>query len=133
MAVSERNVEIVRAAAAAWDRGDLEALESLLSPEVELVPLRAQLEGKVYRGRAGLRQMWDDLHADWEELQLPIERMLDGGELVVALGRLTARGRASGVDLDVPLGQVWEVRDGTIVRMHAYSDPDDAVRAAGLG
>jgi uncharacterized protein len=128
--VSERNLEIVREAAAAWDRGDLETIESLLSPEVELVPLRAQLEDKVYRGHAGLRQMWDELHADWEQLRLPVERLIDRGDLVVALGRLTARGRASGVDRDVPLGQVWEVRDGAIVRMQAYSDPEDAVRAA---
>ena len=50
---------------------------------------------------------------------------------MVVLGRLVARGRTSGVDLDVPIGHLWELRDGEIVRMRTFSDPDEALRAAG--
>ena len=130
--MSERNVEIVRTVAAAWARGDIDEIERWIAPDAELRPLRAQLEGITYRGHEGLRRLWDDLNTDWDQLELPVEQMRDGGEVVLALGRLTARGRASGVELDVPIGQVWELRDGKVVRMEAYSEPADAVRAAGF-
>ena len=43
-----------------------------------------------------------------------------------------SRGRTSGIELDVPLGWVWEFRDGRIVRIHSYSEPADAFRDAGI-
>ena len=48
------------------------------------------------------------------------------------LGRLRARGRASGMDLDVPMGFVWTLRDGKVVRARTFSEQADALRAAGL-
>jgi ketosteroid isomerase-like protein len=129
--VSE-NVEIVREVLAAWPRGDRDAIVAAMAEDCELVPLRAQLEGSSYRGREGALRFWDDLHADWEGLELPIQDVRDLGDTVVVIGHLVARGRTSGVDLDVPIGQVWELRDGKVTRMHAFSDPADALRAAGL-
>jgi ketosteroid isomerase-like protein len=127
-----RNVEIVREAIAAWPRGDRDAILGLMAEDCELFPLRAQLEGTSYRGHEGARRFWDDLHADWEGLELPIDDVREVGDTVVIIGRVVARGRTSGVDLDVPIGQVWELRDGEVTRMHSFSDPADALRAAGL-
>ena len=128
--MSEREIEIVRSVVAAWDRGDVDEMERWIAADAELRPLRAQLEGTVYRGPEGLRELWDDLNADWEDLKLPVDELREVGDKVLALGRLVARGRASGIDLEVPIGQLWEVRDGRVVGMVAYSDPEDAVRAA---
>ncbi len=128
--MSERDVEIVRSVIAAWDRGDLDEMARWIADDAELVPLRAQLEGTAYRGPSGLRELWDDLNADWEGVTLPVDEVRELGGKVVAIGRFIARGRASGVDLDVPIAQVWELRDDRVVRMHAFSDPEDAIRAA---
>lgn len=126
------NVEIVRSTLDAWADGDVEAMVAPFATDCELIPLRAQLEGTPYRGREGARRFWDDLHADWEELMLPVDEIRDLGDRVVVLGRLVARGRTSGVDLDVPIGHLWELRDGEIVRMRAFSDPDEALRAGAV-
>ena len=48
------------------------------------------------------------------------------------LGRLQGRGRTSGVELDVPMGFVWTLRDGKVVRAKSFSEQADALRAAGL-
>jgi ketosteroid isomerase-like protein len=61
------NVEVVRAAFAAWNRGDYEAWLELWSEEAELYPLRAQLEGEAYRGHDGLRRFIVDTTEEWEE------------------------------------------------------------------
>ena len=126
------NAEIVRSIVDAANEGDFEATERWIADEGELVPLRAQLEGTTYRGPGGLRRFWADLDADWEDLQVPIDELRESGDKVVVIGRLTARGRVSGIDLDVRIGTVWEVRDGKVVRMESFSDPDEALGAAGL-
>ena len=130
--MSARNVEIVRSILAAWELGDVDAMALLIAEDGELVPLRAQLEGTSYRGPEGLRRFWADLNADWEDLRLPIGEARALGDRVLVIGRLIARGRTSGVELDVPIGQLWELRDGLVVRMKAFSDPDEALRAAGF-
>jgi hypothetical protein len=48
------------------------------------------------------------------------------------MGRFRARGRASGVDLDVPLGVFTRLRRGKIVYTRFFSEPEEALEAAGL-
>ena len=127
------NAEVVQAIFAAWNRDDIEAVLEHLDPEAELLPLRAQLEGTSYRGHDGARQMHSDLNADWENMQLGVDELREvGADRVVARSTLTSRGRASGVELEVPIGWLIELRDGKVIRSQSFSDPDDAYRAAGL-
>lgn len=126
------NAEIVRSILAAWSEGDVEGMVRRIAAEGELRPLRAQLEGTTYRGPAGMRQFWEDLNADWEDLRLPIEELRESGDRVVAICRMTARGRASGVDVDVRFGTLWQLRDGEVTRLESFSDPEEALRAAGI-
>jgi ketosteroid isomerase-like protein len=50
----------------------------------------------------------------------------------LVLIRFQGRGRASGADLDVPVGIVGKVREGKITEARMYSDPDEALEAVGL-
>ncbi|MGH2985627.1 MAG: nuclear transport factor 2 family protein, partial [Solirubrobacterales bacterium] len=108
------------------------ATERWIADEGELLPLPAQLEGTSYRGPGGLRRFWADLNADWADLRLTIDELRESGDVVILIGRFTARGRVSGIELDVRIGTVWELRDGKVMRMESFSDPDEALRAAGL-
>jgi ketosteroid isomerase-like protein len=130
--MSEENVEIIRAAFDAWNRGDHEALIEMWDEEAEFYPLRAQLEGRAYRGPQGLREFIGELADEWEEVQFEIEEIRDKGEEGVGFGRFRARGRASGVELNVPLGVVGIVRNKKIVYSRFFSDPAEALKAAGL-
>jgi ketosteroid isomerase-like protein len=42
---------------------------------------------------------------------------------------LTARGRGSGAEVDARYAHVWTIREAKGVRVDAYDDPEDAVRA----
>ena len=131
--MSSENVQIIRALVDAFNDRDLDAAFAVLHPEAELHPLRAQLEGKAYVGHQGLRELLADFDQDWEYVQMDPQDYLEADDdLVVILGRLRARARASGMDLDVPMGFVWTVRDGKAVHGRTFSDPADALRAAGL-
>ena len=130
--MSASNVEVIRRLVEAFNDRDLEAMFKELQPDAELHPLRAQLEGKAYRGHEGLREMLADFDEDWEFVQMDPDELRDAGDTVVVLGRLQARGRTSGAELDVPMGFVWRLRDGKAAYAETFSKPEDALRAAGL-
>jgi ketosteroid isomerase-like protein len=130
--MSEENVEIGLAAVDAWNRGDREAWLALWDKEAAFYPLRAQLEGESYSGHEGLERFLAEMTEDWEEVRFEIEETRDAGEQVIGIGRFRARGRASGVDLDVPLGVFTRVRRGKIVYTRLFSEPAEALEAAGL-
>lgn len=130
--MSQQNVEIVRGLIDAWNRGDYDAWIEAFDTDCEFRPLRAQLEGHPYRGHDGLRQFADDLTEDWKEVRFTVDEIRASGDQVVLLAHFHARGRASGAELDVPIGVVGTVREGKIAEARMYSDRDEALEAAGL-
>ncbi len=56
----------------------------------------------------------------------------DLGDRVLVLGRTEGRGRGSGVQVDSPIGVIYDFRDGKMSRVLAYFDHGEALRAAGL-
>jgi ketosteroid isomerase-like protein len=67
----------------------------------------------------------------WEELEVIPHEFRETGDLVVALGRVYARG-SDGLVVDAPTGWVWTVRAGKIVSGRVYTSREEALGAAGL-
>ena len=117
------------------NRRDFDALErsGTTHPEIEFQSIVSQAEGGVYRGMDGLRawaEMADDM---WADFRIEVLDVRPGSkERALVRLRLTGIARASGVPLDVLVAQVWRWRDGLVWRNVAYSDHDEAARAAGL-
>jgi ketosteroid isomerase-like protein len=86
----------------------------------------------VYRGHDGVREMLRDLDEILEERQLGFSAIHDVGERVVAVGRLTIRGRGSGLRTESPFGWVSEFSNGKATRIRTYLDPDEALELGGL-
>jgi ketosteroid isomerase-like protein len=126
------NVEVVERFTDAFAEREIETALELLDAGVELLPLRAQLEGTSYRGHNGFRDLIRDFDEDWEGLRIIPQEFRAHERFVVVPARLVARGRTSGVDLDVGIGVVFELRDGRIVRLESFPEFDDALRAVGL-
>ena len=132
--MSSDNVEAVRASMDAWNRGDVEGWLEPSHPEIEWrsdVVRRVEGSDTVYRGRDGLRRYWDEWHALWQ-VTIHLEEVRDLGVTVLALGRIRARGEASGIDLDREIAYVYEFEDGKARRARSYFDPQEALRAVGL-
>jgi ketosteroid isomerase-like protein len=53
----------------------------------------------------------------WESFAIEPEQYLDAGDKVVALIRLFARGKGSGVPVERNDGMVWTAREGKAVRL----------------
>ncbi len=131
-ALSAERDELVRRLTAAVDRQDIEAVAELVDPEVEFVSLIASVGGRVYHGVAGVRDWFDDINEAWSEVSRTLEEVVDAGDRLVVLYRLQSVGRESGVELDTPIGAVWEFKDGKVLRVETYGDPGEALRVAGV-
>ena len=81
----------------------------------------------------GLRRMFADFDEDWEGLRVDPADVREADEpTVVAICRISGRGRASHVDIDVQAGFVWRFSGAKLVYARTYSDPADAYSAAGI-
>ncbi|MGH2954300.1 MAG: nuclear transport factor 2 family protein [Solirubrobacterales bacterium] len=130
--MSGDDIAVIRGMFEAFNARDAEAMVALTHPDGDVYPMRAQLEGRGYHGHEGIREMMDDLFEDWESVEMELEEFREGDEGIAALGRLKGCGRASGVDVDVPMGWVWKVADGKAVYAKAYSQQEDALKDAGV-
>ena len=117
---------------AAFAERDLGALVQMMDPEVEFLPVTANLTtgGIPYHGHDGIARYFDDVARVWPELRLFPEAVREGARdgVVVVLGRVLARG--GGMILDRPTGWVFQMRDGRIARLRVYGSHEEAVEAA---
>ncbi|MFL5885576.1 MAG: nuclear transport factor 2 family protein [Thermoleophilaceae bacterium] len=85
-----------------------------------------------YVGHDGYQRWLDDWSAAWDEWHIEVEDVLDAGDAVLVLIHHTARGHASGMDLDSHDGMLWHIRDGKSVALDYYTGRERALAAAGL-
>ena len=135
--MSQENVDLLRALFEAVARRDTATVQALYDPEVEWDntrgPLQGLIERKVYRGYDGIRQWWREYRDPWESVWDEVEELIDAGDQVVSVQTSHARGRASGVAVDLPhFALVWTFRQGKILRVVLFTSRADAVEAAGL-
>jgi ketosteroid isomerase-like protein len=117
----------VRAGLDAWNRRDVAAVLEVLDPDAELLPMRAVLEGAVYRGHEGFRTFMKDMGEDWEHFRLEPDDLQEiDDSRVLVLGRVHGRGRASGMEIEAPAAWVCDLREGKVRRVKFYADEDAA-------
>ena len=129
--MSEQNTEVARRAFEAFNAGDVEGLVEASHPDCEWLPFRAQLEGETYRGHDGVRRFFYDMQEDWREFQIELVEQREVGGRVLLVGHIEGLGRGSRVAVSSDAGFVMDFRDGRIVRVVSYSDPEQARREAG--
>ena len=130
--MSQENVEVMRAAMEAFNRGDGKAFDGLLVSDAVVVPVRAALEGTTYRGPGAGTQYCTAVDQSWENLRWEVEEIRDGGGWVLALGHIRGKGRDSGAAIDARAGWLAHFREGLIARFQTFADRDQALEAAGL-
>src|SRR5450631_2767063 len=130
--MSQENVETMRAAIDAFNRRDGDGFGAVLANDAEIVPVRAALEGTVYRGPSAATQYCTAVEESWENLTWEVEEIKDGDSWVLALGRIRGRGRGSGAAIDAKGAWLARFRDGLVTNFRTYPDRRDALEAVGL-
>jgi ketosteroid isomerase-like protein len=127
--MSQGNVELVRRWLWAFEN-DTGAFRDALHPEIEWSPFEdSHTPSHGVEEAVRIRNQWLDA---WDEHRVDIEEVIEQGDSVVASLHVTARGRTSGVEVDVGLYPHFKLRDGKVVYVFEYEDRAAALEAAGL-
>jgi ketosteroid isomerase-like protein len=128
--VSDMRVELAGQALDAWNRRDIDWLRRNGTVDFEFVPaVAATVEGGSVKGPEGLAQFFEEMDESWETFRIELEFRLVG-EVVLGHGRVVAKGRGSGLELDQPLASVVSFRDEKVARLQSFLDPEEALAAA---
>ena len=68
----------------------------------------------------------------FENFRLDPQRFFENGEKSSRSSRMTGRGRTSGVPVEERIAHLWTLREGLAIELRAFTDPADALEAAGL-
>jgi ketosteroid isomerase-like protein len=128
----EQDEATLRALAQAISDGDLAALRAASDPRVEFTSRITAVEGRTYRGHSGWSDYLADLDAAFNPFRLTVEELTtlrDG--MFVAIVRVTAVARESGVPIDQVVHAVWWLRDGKVIRGQTFATREEAREAVG--
>jgi ketosteroid isomerase-like protein len=135
--MSQENVELIRRAFDAYNRGDMQGLLDVYHPDAAW---DFSTWGKVgwagpnlYVGHEGIADFLSDWRSPFgEDTVATVERFVAAGDKVVALCHQHERGRGSSELVLMPFAQIYSFRDGKVAWVEVYSDPLQALGAVGL-
>jgi ketosteroid isomerase-like protein len=131
--MSDANVELARRSLVAWNQRDAEWFVDNTTPDFNFVPAVITMvegQGSAVRGPESIRRFLADLDEPWESFVVDEVEFREVDEQVICVGRLHAKGRGSGVELDQPIAMVLWFGGDKIDRARSFLDVDAATEAA---
>ena len=139
--MSEENVELVRRLYAYLasepstrefeQRLTDDALGRFLDPGIEWVPVsHSLLAVDSYRGFDGVRRFWGEFLSTWESYRVEPLKFYDAGDQVAVAVRIA--GRTHELEVEETRSSLLTIRDGRVVHVQSFDNPEDAPEAAGL-
>jgi ketosteroid isomerase-like protein len=131
--VSQENVELTRLAYEAWNNGDLDWMLDHMTEDFEFRPGLGFADiDPIIRGKDGWRRFSEMWHEAWEEITVRVERIEDLDDRILALLTFEGRGRGSGVEVSIRVGQLATLRAGRVSKLTSITGWDEALEAVGL-
>jgi uncharacterized protein len=130
--MSQKNLEIVKAAFDAWLRGDIDSMLELVDPEIVVVQPSDLPDAVTQHGRAGVLSAIAAWPEEWDDFEIEIVRIVDAGDRVAVRTHQRGRGKGSGVAVE---GETWFVfgfRNGRVAEWRMFGEEREALQAAGL-
>ena len=123
----DRPRELAEVAYAAFNSGNLAALEELLDPEVEVFAAPGLVNSGTFRGHDGFRRWLGEWLEAWESFSVELDSFETLDERF-AIGVVMQRGvgRGSGLEIEMPIAHLWQIEDGRVVRFHLYATEEEA-------
>lgn len=132
--MSEANVEIVRRVWEAVERRDTEAVFAFYAPDIvwqNHTGGAVELQDVSYRGHNAVRQFWREWLDPFETFEAHAEMFIDAGDKVVVPWRASARGKASGAEVEMYRWNVYRISNGRVNRIDVFETKAEALEAAG--
>ena len=126
-------MELIRAASATYNAGDLDAHLALYAPDAEWVPDTSRFpEATPPHGQDEIRRFIEGTRDGFMNLRYELSEVFAvGADRVLARGEWGGLGAASGIETYSSLTTVWTIRHGKISRTEFFFDHDEALEAVG--
>ena len=129
--MSQENVEVVRAAYDAYNRGDLDAVLSYAAPDFELDWSRGVGPQRGIYKLDQARPFFDDFGDTFESIRIEPKEFIEVADDVIVPQTGYTTGR-DGIETTARITLVWTIRDGALERWAMYQEGRDALEAVGL-
>jgi ketosteroid isomerase-like protein len=123
------DVAVLRDAYEALNHGDIECALAVLDENAEWTEHSDIPEAGTYRGRNAIRAFLQSFLESWQEFDQEIEDMITGEGRVLIMLCSRVRGRGSGINVEAAYAHLWTMEGGRAVRVDAYFDRDQGLRA----
>jgi len=123
--LSKENVDLMRRAYEAFNRGDIESVLGMMADDVQFVVAENYLyyRGTPYAGKQDIAEkLFSKVGTDWDGYWIDVEKLHDAGDIVVMQGRYRGTYKASGRTMSAQAAHLWTVRDGRIAKLEQYVD-----------
>jgi ketosteroid isomerase-like protein len=130
--VSAENIELLRAAFAAFSRGDLEGPLSRLAPDFVVDDRMVVEKTTTSRGPEALRENLERIAEAFPDVHYEPVEFIDLDERILVRVEVSAHAPRMDQDLRFEVGQVWTVSSGIASKLEIYPTWADARRAAEL-
>ena len=129
--MSLENVEIVRLIYEAVNSNDWDGAFRGTHRDFEATFQRGPNAG-THRGRAEVESVLRDQRMAFTSSIVEVEQLFEAdNQLVVAVVLTRMRPKETNAELAIRNGHLWTIRDGMVVSLQTFPNPDDALEAAG--
>ncbi|MBE7416835.1 MAG: nuclear transport factor 2 family protein [Ideonella sp.] len=123
-------LQIVADHYAASARHDLDGMLADLAPDVQWVEMAGAPTAGTFVGREQIiEHVFKPIGAEWDDFGFELQRLVDGGDTIVALGHYSGTYRPSGKPMRARVAHVWQVQGGQVRRFEQFADTVLLVRA----
>jgi len=126
----EQLITSLRAAYAAFNRGDVDAAVEPLDTQIEWSEPSEFPGGGTYHGREGAKQYLAQSRAAWAEVISEPEQFIPAGDRIVVFVHARVRPKNGNQWQEVRLADVYTFRNGKAIQMRAFADRQEALRWA---
>ena len=128
--MSQENVDLVRRSIGAFNSGDWDESLEYMDEGIEWRAPFVVADQDTYVGRDGVRAFWTAWTDSFEGFRLEVEDLIDAGDDVVVVARISGQGIASGAGVrSNPFAHVVGLREGKIRRWAMYDSAQEALEA----
>ena len=124
------NADPNTAHSAASDRGDLDGMLAPLADDVSWTEAAGFPYAGTYLGpdavAAGVFQRIQD---EWDDYTVAIDKVIDGGDVVVGIGTYSGTYRATGRFFAARVAHVWRLTEHRVVAFEQFTDTELVNRA----
>ena len=126
------NVEAIKRAYAALNRGDMRTVLGLCHPDVVFDNTNAAFDGVLYHGHEGLVEYFSLAREMWKSQRFEVQEAIPFGEDRVVVLQVTVSVGRDGVETIARNANVFTLKQGKASYIKAFQTKAEALEAVGL-